>query len=52
MYKSVMEQIILLDKLEVLAEDKVEFEIELHPKDLRKLNKKDEMVRQRVYIEP
>jgi hypothetical protein len=51
MNRHVMEPIIALDRLEILRQNKIEFDVLLHPKDIKTLTKKDEMLRQRVHLE-
>ena len=51
MYKHIIDPILSLDKLEVLREDKVQFEVMIYPKDLKNFSKKEELVKQRVHIE-
>lgn len=55
MYKYIMEPIIQFDRLEVLHEDKLEYEILVKAKDLKHHNvnkdRKEEMLVQRVHLE-
>lgn len=51
MSKHIIDPLIAADKLEVLRQHKIEFEVLLYPKDLKALTKKDEMVKQRVHLE-
>lgn len=52
MHKNVLQPIIQFDKLQMFQHEMREFDIELQPKDLKQVSKKEEMITQRVYIEP
>lgn len=51
MYRHIMEPIMQQDRLEVLRQSKIEFDVKLYPKDLKNLAKKEELTRSRVHLE-